>query len=148
MKWWLLICVIAVYVPCWVQRYRVRRIFLCDNNNKCVLFIQVARDQANKYGCLVQNPETNQVLHYVEKPETFISDLISCGVYLFDVDVFTEIKKAMDHKKEEDVDPFFTSDTTTGRLSLERDLLRPLSEAKKLYVHVTEGFWKQIKTAG
>ncbi len=111
----------------------------------------MAREQANKYGCLVQNPETNEVLHYVEKPETFISDLISCGVYLFDVAVFTEIKKAIDTKKEQDamVDSFsLGSNSADGKLSLERDLLRPLSEAKKLYVYVTEGFWKQIKTAG
>lgn len=120
-----------------------------------MLSTKVARNQANKYGCLVQNPETNEVLHYVEKPETFISDLISCGVYLFDVAVFTEIKKAIDHKKEQDamVDEFSTLISTTtasadGKLSLERDLLRPLAESKKLYVYVTEGFWKQIKTAG
>jgi mannose-1-phosphate guanylyltransferase len=61
-------------------------------------------------------------------------------VYLFDVSVFTEIKKAMDNKKEQD--------DSDGKLSLERDLLRPLSESKKLYVYLTEGFWKQIKTAG
>lgn len=46
----------------------------------------------------------------------------------------------MDNKKEQD--------DSDGKLSLERDLLRPLSESKKLYVYLTEGFWKQIKTAG
>lgn len=60
----------------------------------------------------------------------------------------------MDHKKEHaEVDSFFSSlsmesSSNSGRLSLERDLLRPLAEARKLYVYVTEGFWKQIKTAG
>ncbi|GAA5812226.1 hypothetical protein MFLAVUS_005676 [Mucor flavus] len=117
-----------------------------------MLSTKIVREQANKYGCLVQDPETNQVLHYVEKPETFISDLISCGVYLFDVAVFTEIKNAIDNKKEQDAlmiqDSFSTFASADGKLSLERDLLRPLSESKKLYVYVTDGFWKQIKTAG
>lgn len=76
--------------------------------------------------------------------------MISCGVYLFDVAVFDEIKKAMDLKKESNsnlMDSFATSNVD-DRLSLERDLLRPLSESRKLYSYVTEGFWKQIKTAG
>ncbi|CAO3655310.1 unnamed protein product [Mucor fragilis] len=115
-----------------------------------MLSTKIAREQAKKYGCLVRDSETNEVLHYVEKPETFISDLISCGVYLFDIAVFDEIKKAMDLKKESNsnlVDSFATS-SVDDRLSLERDLLRPLSESRKLYSYVTEGFWKQIKTAG
>lgn len=88
-------------------------------------------------------------MHYVEKPETFISDLISCGVYLFDVAVFEEMKKAIDRKKDanhEDND--YLSSPTDDRLRLEQDLLRPLSENRKLYVYVTEKPWRQIKTAG
>lgn len=114
-----------------------------------MLSTKVPRDRATKYGCLIADPESNQVLHYVEKPDTYISDLISCGVYLFDVAVFQEIKKAIDAKKErETIDDTFYSSTSDGKLSLERDLLRPLAEAKRLYAHLTHGFWKQIKTAG
>jgi mannose-1-phosphate guanylyltransferase len=80
-------------------------------------------------------------LHYVEKPETFISDLISCGVYLFDSAVFSDMKRAIDIKKE-------TEDDYNKGLSLERDLLRPLSQEKKLYIYRTTDFWKQIKTSG
>ncbi|KAI7867793.1 nucleotide-diphospho-sugar transferase [Spinellus fusiger] len=113
-----------------------------------MLSTKVPRDQATKYGCLVAKPETNEVLHYVEKPETFISDLISCGVYLFDTAVFGEIKKAIERKKEinhEASDDLWTS--ADDRLRLEQDVLRPLSESRKLYVYVTENFWRQIKTA-
>ena len=28
-------------------------------------------------------PFTQQVLHYVEKPETFVSEIINCGIYIF-----------------------------------------------------------------
>ncbi|KAI7903379.1 putative mannose-1-phosphate protein [Cokeromyces recurvatus] len=113
-----------------------------------MLSTKITREKAHKYGCLVQNSETHEVLHYVEKPETFISDLISCGVYLFDVSVFTEIKRAIETKKEQDRLDYDDSIVSTHKLSLERDLLRPLSESRKLYCYVTEGFWKQIKTAG
>jgi mannose-1-phosphate guanylyltransferase len=61
----------------------------------------VDREVANRYGCLVENPTTHEVLHYAEKPEGFISDLISCGVYLFDCMVFGEIRKARELRREE-----------------------------------------------
>ncbi|OZJ06253.1 hypothetical protein BZG36_00796 [Bifiguratus adelaidae] len=114
-----------------------------------MLGTKVPRDQANKFGTIVANSETNEVLHYVEKPDAFISNLISCGVYLFDAAVFAEIKKALDRKKDpnnEENDYLMTS--SDDRLRLEQDLLRPLSEAKKLYVYETTDFWRQIKTAG
>ncbi|CAO3626907.1 unnamed protein product [Cunninghamella blakesleeana] len=114
-----------------------------------MLGTKVPREQATKYGCLIANQDTNEVLHYVEKPETFISDLISCGVYLFDVAVFDEMKKAIDRKKDvqhEDNDYLFSP--ADDRLRLEQDLLRPLSENRKLYVYVTKQPWRQIKTAG
>ena len=41
------------------------------------------RTQSLNYGCIVENPQTHEVLHYVEKPSTFISDIINCGIYLF-----------------------------------------------------------------
>ncbi|KAI8081511.1 nucleotide-diphospho-sugar transferase [Halteromyces radiatus] len=114
-----------------------------------MLGTKVPREQATKYGCLVAKADTNEVLHYVEKPETFISDLISCGVYLFDTAVFVEMKKAIDRKKDvnhEESDYLWTA--SDDRLRLEQDLLRPLSENRKLYVYVTEEPWRQIKTAG
>lgn len=32
-----------------------------------------------------------KVLHYVEKPSTFVSDIINCGIYLFTPDIFQHI---------------------------------------------------------
>ncbi|KAG0165009.1 Proteasome subunit alpha type-2 [Apophysomyces sp. BC1034] len=113
-----------------------------------MLSTRVPREQTNKYGCLVAKPDTNEVLHYVEKPETFISDLISCGVYLFDTAVFGEMKKAIDRKKDSHEEADYTWTASNDLLRLEQDLLRPLSETRKLYVYVTDDFWRQIKTAG
>ncbi|CEG73580.1 Putative Mannose-1-phosphate guanylyltransferase [Rhizopus microsporus] len=112
-----------------------------------MLGTKVPASEATRYGCLVADPDTNQVLHYVEKPDTFISDLISCGVFLFDVSVFAEMKKALDRKENEHQTDFFMS-SSRDELRLEQDILRPLTESNNLYVHVTQEFWKQIKTAG
>ncbi|KAI8378408.1 nucleotide-diphospho-sugar transferase [Blakeslea trispora] len=116
------------------------------HRNICTMLgTKVPQSEATKYGCLVADPQTNQVLHYVEKPDTFISDLISCGVFLFDVTVFAEMKKALDKKESQEQGEFFSS---RDELRLEQDILRPLTENNNLYVHVTKQFWRQIKTAG
>lgn len=36
-------------------------------------FCQVSAESANQFGELVADPETNELLHYTEKPETFVS---------------------------------------------------------------------------
>jgi mannose-1-phosphate guanylyltransferase len=57
----------------------------------------------------VSDPETSQMLHYVEKPESWISNTVNGGVYrkfqsslelktVFDNSLFDEIKVAMDEK--------------------------------------------------
>ena len=83
------------------------------------------------YGCIVENQDTNevilnyfsysvtslppcpaeypvylhlsiQVLHYVEKPSTFVSDIINCGIYLFTPDIFQHIG-AVFQKNQQDL---------------------------------------------
>ena len=57
----------------------------------------------------MSDPETSQMLHYVEKPESWISNTVNGGVYrkfqsslelktVFDNSLFDEIKVAMDEK--------------------------------------------------
>jgi mannose-1-phosphate guanylyltransferase len=72
--------------------------------------------------------------------------LISCGVFLFDITVFAEMKKALDKKENLEQTDFVSS--SHDELRLEQDILRPLTENNNLYVHVTKQFWRQIKTAG
>ncbi|KAF9145932.1 Proteasome subunit alpha type-2 [Mortierella sp. GBA39] len=115
-----------------------------------ILGTRVPRDSANNFGCLVAKPDTNEVLHYVEKPETFISNLISCGVYLFDCAIFDEIRKSLENKKGNvETDIYGREVFQDGnKLRLEQDLLRPLAQSRKLFVYETKDFWRQIKTAG
>ncbi|GAB2288780.1 hypothetical protein Dimus_023090 [Dionaea muscipula] len=53
-----------------------------------LLVIKVSAESANQFGELVADPVTKELLHYAEKPETFVSDLINCGVYVFTPDIF------------------------------------------------------------
>ena len=40
------------------------------------------------YGCVVEDKNTHTVLHYVEKPSSYISCIINCGVYVFSSQIF------------------------------------------------------------
>lgn len=63
-----------------------------------IMGVNVKKETATQYGCIVTNPETNQMVHYVEKPEGWISNIVNGGVYLFDKSLFDVIKVAMDEK--------------------------------------------------
>lgn len=119
-----------------------------------ILGTRVQKDSATRYGCLVSSPETAEVLHYVEKPTTFLSDLISCGIYLFSKDVFTFIKKVISDKPAptSSTDPddlYYTSTENSDIVRLEQDILRPLAGSKRLFVYTCQpkDFWMQIKSA-
>lgn len=58
------------------------------NSNYTMLGTEATEKQSVNYGCIVEDKETHQVLHYVEKPETFVSTTINCGVYLFNCKIF------------------------------------------------------------
>jgi mannose-1-phosphate guanylyltransferase len=59
------------------------------------LIYQISPEAACNYGCIVSDPETHEVLHYVEKPSSYISSTINCGVYLFDTSLFAFIREVM-----------------------------------------------------
>ncbi|MBW0505859.1 hypothetical protein O181_045574 [Austropuccinia psidii MF-1] len=108
--------------------------------------IRVSKELSTKFGCIVTNPESSQVLHYVEKPESFLSNIINTGVYLFDKSIFDEIKAAVDLKlKQNSDDPLRPHD---DQLRLEQDVIAPLADRGKLYVYETQSLWKPLKTAG
>lgn len=47
-----------------------------------ILGVNVPKATATQYGCIVQDPDNEgQVLHYVEKPESWISNMVNGGVY-------------------------------------------------------------------
>ena len=127
------------------------------------------RDFAKNFGCIVSN-EANEILHYAEKPETFVSDTISCGIYVFSPEIFEKLSEVYDannsgcafqsvlcgrEKFRSLIFLFFSfllffSDRTehSDILSLETDLLVKEAGSGKFYLFKTEGSWGQMKSAG
>ncbi|KAL7414499.1 nucleotide-diphospho-sugar transferase [Mrakia frigida] len=107
---------------------------------------QVPKGTEQRFGVMVVDGETKQAIHYVEKPESWVSSMINTGVYLFDKSIFDEIKVAMEEKsKIAAEDP--TSDPD-DIIHLEQDVITRLAANRKLYVYETKDYWSQIKTAG
>lgn len=121
-------------------------------------------DQAESlnYGCIVENESTHQIRHYVEKPSTFVSNLINCGAYICNIELLNELEKHMQKKRN---DPHFDNrndelmsplllpmisqlDSHPDYVSLELNILRDSSLQEHCYVYKTRGqWWCQMKTA-
>ncbi|KAE9453758.1 hypothetical protein C3L33_14321, partial [Rhododendron williamsianum] len=122
-----------------------------------ILVIKVSAESANQFGELVADPVTNELLHYTEKPETFVSDRINCGVYIFRPDIFTAIGGVSTQRKDRanlrrmssfDVLQSATRSLPSDFVRLDQDILSPLAGKKQLYTYETMDFWEQIKTPG
>ncbi|KAI4336084.1 hypothetical protein L6164_014658 [Bauhinia variegata] len=123
-----------------------------------ILVVKVSAESANQFGELVSDPVTNELLHYTEKPETFVSDRINCGVYVFTPDIFTAIQGVSTQRKDRAnlrrVSSFEAMQLDTSRniptdyVRLDQDILSPLAGKKQLYIYETTHFWEQIKTPG
>ncbi|PHT98521.1 hypothetical protein BC332_32600 [Capsicum chinense] len=122
-----------------------------------ILVSKVSAETASEFGELVADPVTNELLHYTEKPETFVSDRINCGVYVFTPDIFNAIQGVSTQRKDranlrrvssfEALQPANRS-FSTDFVRLDQDILTPLSGKKQLYTYETMDFWEQIKTPG
>ena len=140
------------------------RLFEEKDAEAVILGTRVSNDAASNFGCIVSDAHTKRVLHYVEKPESHISNLINCGVYLFSTEtIFPSIKSAIKRRSDrprlvsypssENLDSsFFAERLEDGEknevLRLEQDILSDLADSKQFFVHETKDFWRQIKTAG
>ncbi|KAH9790477.1 NTP transferase domain-containing protein [Citrus sinensis] len=123
-----------------------------------MLVIKVSAESAHQFGELIADPNTKELLHYTEKPETFVSDLINCGVYVFTPDIFTAIQGVLTHREDRanirQVSSFEAFQSATSRtlpvdfVRLDQDILSPLAGKKQLYTYETMDFWEQIKTPG
>ncbi|XP_073023587.1 uncharacterized protein [Primulina eburnea] len=122
-----------------------------------ILVIKVSPESASQFGELVADSDTNELLHYTEKPETFVSDRINCGVYIFTPDIFVAIQGVSTQRKDratlrrvssfEALQPANRS-LPTDFVRLDQDILSPLAGKKQFYVYETLDFWEQIKTPG
>lgn len=141
------------------------RLFEEKDAEAVILGTRVGNEAATNFGCIVSDSHTKRVLHYVEKPESHISNLINCGVYLFATEcIFPAIRSAikrrttrpriLSYPSSDNLDTSFiaTGDDEDGEksevLRLEQDILSDLADSNRFFVHETKDFWRQIKTAG
>jgi mannose-1-phosphate guanylyltransferase len=128
-----------------------------------ILGTRVSNDAATNFGCIVSDAHTKRVLHYVEKPESHISNLINCGVYLFATEtIFPSIRsvikrrttrpRLVSYPSSENLESSFIAEDEDAEkpemLRLEQDILSDLADSNRFFVHETKDFWRQIKTAG
>ncbi|KAF2494812.1 nucleotide-diphospho-sugar transferase [Lophium mytilinum] len=131
-----------------------------------MLGTRVANEAASNFGCIVSDAHTKRVLHYVEKPESHISNLINCGVYLFSTEcIFPAIRSAIKRRTErprllsypssENLESSFyqgeddeDEEKENQVIRLEQDVLSDIADSKEFFVLETKDFWRQIKTAG
>ncbi|XP_018018007.1 mannose-1-phosphate guanyltransferase alpha [Hyalella azteca] len=109
-----------------------------------LLATEATRQQSCMYGCIVEDKETHEVLHYVEKPSTFVSTLINCGVYICSPAIFQLLQKLHNTKQDCYKDDTDISDA----IHLEVDVLKPLAGTGQSFVYSSDRWWSQIKTAG
>ena len=128
-----------------------------------ILGTRVSNEAAGNFGCLVSDVHSRRVLHYVEKPESHISNLINCGVYLFSTEcIFPSIRSAIKRRSDRPrilsypssdnlESSFIAEHDEDGERSevirLEQDILSDLADSKQFFVYETKDFWRQIKTA-
>ncbi|CAM6082001.1 unnamed protein product [Calypogeia fissa] len=131
-----------------------------------LLVKKVSADFASQFGELVADPDTKELLHYAEKPETFVSDHINCGVYIFTPEIFRAIANVSTSRVDKDVlrrlnslealqsaTNFEALQSATKLMPsdfvrLDQDILTPLAGKKQLYTFETGDFWEQIKAPG
>uniref|UniRef100_A0A8C7VH97 GDP-mannose pyrophosphorylase Aa n=1 Tax=Oncorhynchus mykiss TaxID=8022 RepID=A0A8C7VH97_ONCMY len=115
-----------------------------ESSSFVILGTTANRKQSMNYGCIVENQQTNEVLHYVEKPSTFVSDIINCGIYLFTPEIFQHIGAVFQKNQQDMLLELFI----TLAIRLEQDIFTALAGQGKLYVYKTPAIWSQIKSAG
>lgn len=117
-----------------------------------IMGCEVPAEHANYYGCLIEDKATHELLHYAEKPETYVSNLINAGIYVFDAAFFDNIELSFERLKkarEPSVLAESVGDEPDDKLSLEKDVIFPSVGTGQIFVYrYQEKFWRQIKNAG
>lgn len=62
---------------------------------------EATRQQSLNYGCMVLNKPSCSVDHYVEKPNTYVSTIINCGIYVCSMDIFQTMASVFNKKQND-----------------------------------------------
>ncbi|XP_045540327.1 mannose-1-phosphate guanyltransferase alpha-A [Papilio machaon] len=113
-----------------------------------IMGTEATRQQSIHYGCMVSEASTKAVTHYVEKPNTYVSTLINCGVYVCSLQVFHTMAEAFQKKQDGYYSACGQNGSHPGYMSWEQDVLAPLAGTNKLFAMQVNNWWSQVKTAG
>ncbi|KAI0978904.1 hypothetical protein GJ496_005082 [Pomphorhynchus laevis] len=106
------------------------------NYQHCMLVTKIMDESSNDYGCVVIDEVSHCVRHFVEKPSSFVSSTVNCGVYLF--------KPATIMKYFQEVSS--SNSNSNGKIQLENEIFPIIVGRNELYAFCTERFWGSIKT--
>lgn len=110
-----------------------------------MMSVEVSPEQTTNYGVMGINSQTNEVIHYIEKPKSFVSQHINAGVYLLSAECFDDISKVFNERYENTYEHPIDS---LGYISLESDIFTKIAGQGKVFSYVAEQFWMSIKSAG
>lgn len=124
-----------------------------------IMTTEATKQQSVHYGCLVMDATTGAVQHYVEKPSSYVSTYINCGVYVASVSIFACIAAVFRSRQASASSS--SSPTSTyahngngngngrdrGHIMLEREIILPLAGTGRLFAMPSTRWWSQIKTA-
>lgn len=113
-----------------------------------IMATETGKQQALNYGCIAKHSTKDYMTHYVEKPSTFVSTLINCGVYYCSVELFDTLTSVFKRKQENACLGLEPYDKDCEVMQLEEDVLTPLAGTGRGYVFTTSRWWSQLKTAG
>ncbi|KPJ00781.1 Mannose-1-phosphate guanyltransferase alpha-A [Papilio xuthus] len=113
-----------------------------------IMGTEATRQQSIHYGCMVSEASTKAVTHYVEKPNSYVSTLINCGVYVCSLQVFHTMAEAFQKKQDGYYSASGQNGSHPGYMSWEQDVLAPLAGTNKLFAMQVNNWWSQVKTAG
>lgn len=93
---------------------------------------EATKQQSLNYGSLVIDSSSGIVNHYVEKPSSYISTLINCGVYICSLDIFSEIAQVF-HSRELNYSNNNNQNRDQGYIEWEREVLTKLAGTGTLF---------------
>lgn len=110
-----------------------------------IMSTEATRQQSIYYGCMAIDSSTGAVNHYVEKPNSYVSTFINCGVYVSSTDVFHQMADIF-HSRQEAFNGNGNG-KDQGHIQWEREIITPLAGSDKLFALPVSNWWSQIKTA-
>jgi len=120
-----------------------------------MMTVKLSQEQTLDYGCAGINSTTNEIVHYTDKPASFVSKDINAGVFLMDFNIFNIIASYFQKKLKRTLSfsGAFDEDSLENmkraqRISFEGDVLPGLAGTGKLFAFRAERFWLSIKSAG